>query len=127
MKTIAFIDSENATRELYAHLLEAAGYRVLQATTASYGMWLCREAGPDLIITTRAPVDAELEEGDYGEALRRMAGSTPVIVLSHGDNAGEEASLTPHRYVELMEAVRTELASRASGQTGADAASSSPL
>ncbi len=100
MIRIAFIDSENTVRELYAHLLEAAGYQVLQATTAQYGMWLCREKRPDLIVTTRDPVDAELEDGGYVETLREIAGETPVVVVSHDRSTG---------YVDLVRAIQRAL------------------
>lgn len=100
MIRIAFIDSQNTVRELYAHLLEAAGYQVLQATTAQYAMWLCREKRPDLIVTTPDPVDADLEEGGYVETLREIAGETPVVVMPHDRSTG---------YLDLVSAIQRAL------------------
>ncbi len=115
MTKIVFIDSENTVRELYSHLLEAAGYRVFQATTAQYGMWLCEECEPDLIITSRNPVDAELEHGYFIDVLRGKAGRTPVVIVSHAKPAeatsldGTDSPAEPSRYLELMNAIHCAL------------------
>jgi DNA-binding NtrC family response regulator len=115
MTKIVYIDSENGVRELYSQLLEAAGYRVYQATTAQYGMWLCEECEPDLIVTTRDPVDAELEDREFIDVLRGRAGRTPVVTISHEDSipgsvAGAGNGQTDaHRYLELMDAIHRAL------------------
>lgn len=110
MTKIVFIDSVNGTRELYSQLLDAAGYRVFQATTAQYGMWLCSECGPDIIITTRNPVDAEIEGDDFVAALRERAGETPVLVVSHQDEGAVLAQDSDsHRYLDLMNAIHRVL------------------
>ena len=134
MIKIAFIDSDNSTRELYAHLLEAAGYQVMQATTAQYGLWLCRESHPDLIITTRDPVDAELEQDDFVRVLRRVAGPTPIVVVSHGKGArftnGYGNGAESRNYLEMMSAIHraldevSETAAVSTSQNGVSAMSS---
>ena len=110
MTKIVFIDSTNGTRELYSQLLDAAGYRVYQATTAQYGMWLCSECDPDLIITTRDPVDAEVDGNDFVATLRQRAGQTPVLVVSHReDGEALAAGSESHRYLDLMNAIHRAL------------------
>jgi DNA-binding NtrC family response regulator len=115
MTKIVYIDSENSIRESYAHLLEAVGYQVLQATTAQYGMWLCREFKPDLIITTRDPVDAEQEDPEFVDSLRGIVDRTPIVVVTHGPGGERNASAVaerqsePHNYLELMNAIRKAL------------------
>ena len=134
MTKIVYIDSENTVRETYAHLLEAGGYQVLQATTAQYGKWLCQECHPDLVITTRNPVDAELEDGEFVNVLRGVAGRAPVVVVTHRNGSERKSTLRdehsdPHSYVELMNAIHKALddgigeLTIGAGQTGATAAS----
>jgi DNA-binding NtrC family response regulator len=110
MTKIVFIDSVNGARELYSQLLDAAGYRVYQATTAQYGLWLCAQCSPDLIITTRDPVDAEIEGDDFVAALRERSGRTPVLVVSHRNGVGGYAEESDsHRYLELMNEIHRVL------------------
>jgi len=102
MALIVYIDSDNRTREAFAQRLESAGHKVLQAVTGPFGLELCHEFTPDLVITTPEPIDAEMEEPDYLTNLARCAPDTPVIVLMEDDGTRGGELSTPPEYCVLL-------------------------
>lgn len=93
MPVIVYIDSENAIRETFAQLLEAGGYRVLQAVTGPYGVEMCREFHPDVVVTTLNPIDAIHEGPDFLAVLREAAPKAAIITV--GDNSSGFGRLRP--------------------------------
>ncbi len=123
MALVVYIDSENPVRESFSALLEAGGYKVLQAVTGPYGMDLCREFRPDVIITTLNPIDADHVGQGFVEALREAAPDTPIITLCHdtdwkrrlqAERSGASLHLTkPISFTDLAYAIRSLEAERA--------------
>jgi CheY-like chemotaxis protein len=87
---ILIIEDNPLNMELAADLLEAAGYGVLQATTAERGIQLARSLLPDLIL-----MDTSLPGMDGLEATKilKADGNTqhiPVISLTANAMKGDE-------------------------------------
>lgn len=80
---VLVIDDEETIRELLAEFLALRGYEVAQAGTAVAGLTAARERSPDVVL-----LDLNLPGSMSGvEALRTLARSTPVIVVSGTQDA----------------------------------------
>ncbi len=81
--TLVIIDDEPLIRKVLRHHFERKGYRVLEASTASEGIHLVREDGPDVIL-----LDLKLPDLDGLAALDRIKGSQPdvavIVLTAHG-------------------------------------------
>jgi DNA-binding NtrC family response regulator len=78
--TLLIIDDEPLIRKSLRHHFERKGYRVLDAASASQGLHLTQEEGPDVIL-----LDLKLPDLDGLTALERIKGIQPdaaVIVLT---------------------------------------------
>jgi CheY-like chemotaxis protein len=79
---VLIVDDNERNARLVRDVLEAAGMSTLSAATASEGLALAREHGPDLVL-----LDLRLPDLDGAEAARRLhAGEAtadiPVVALS---------------------------------------------
>ncbi len=78
--TLLIIDDEPLIRKSLRHHFERKGYRVLDAASASQGLQLTQEEGPDAIL-----LDLKLPDMDGLTALERIKGIQPdaaIIVLT---------------------------------------------
>lgn len=117
MALIVYIDSENAVREPLSLLLEAGGYKVLQAVTGPYGVDMCREFSPDVIVTTLTPIDAEHLGPDFLAVLQEASPGTPIVTVgsdrdwterTRAQRSGAALHLTkPLSFTDLAYAVRS--------------------
>ena len=87
---ILIVEDNPLNMELAADLLNAAGYEVLQATTAERGILLARSVLPDLIL-----MDTSLPGMDGLEATRILKGDPstediPVVSLTANAMKGDE-------------------------------------
>ena len=111
---ILFIEDEDNIRAFVSALLEANGYRVIEAISYAEGMTLYRSHVPDLII-----LDLGLPDADGSNLLSdiRQEDALPVIVLSARNDEGEKVRLLdlgandyitkPFGSAELLARVRT--------------------
>jgi CheY-like chemotaxis protein len=79
---ILVVDDEDALRDVVCEMLEALGYRTLQANCADDAMRVLDEISPDLVLT-----DIMMPNADGFTLIRRMRSnnalaSIPIIVLS---------------------------------------------
>jgi len=86
---VLVVEDNDKNMKLFSDILEAKGYRSLQATSGEQAVELAAEHSPDLIL-----MDVQLPGIDGVEALRRIrdnehAAAIPVIALTaqamHGD------------------------------------------
>ncbi|MBN9559690.1 MAG: response regulator [Alphaproteobacteria bacterium] len=84
---ILVIDDEPQIHRFLRPALEAAGYRVEQATDAANGLRLAASRAPEVIL-----LDLGLPDLDGQEVLRRLRGfsAVPAIVLSARDREAEK-------------------------------------
>lgn len=81
-RVILVVDDEDALRDVVCEMLEALGYRTLQANGADDALLLMRENPPDLVLT-----DIMMPNADGFTLIRRMRSnealaSIPIVVLS---------------------------------------------
>jgi two-component system cell cycle response regulator DivK len=79
---VLIVDDNEPNARLARDVLEAAGVSTLSAATASEGLALAREHGPDLVL-----LDLRLPDLDGAEAARRLraeeaTAQIPVVALS---------------------------------------------
>ena len=113
---ILVVEDNEKNMKLFRDVLQATGYRTLEATSGIRAVELATEHGPDLVL-----MDIQLPDVDGVETLRRLrvddrTASIPIVALTaqamHGDrerflNAGFDGYLSkPVDVVELVRAVR---------------------
>ena len=69
MTTVLVVDDNAMNRKLAGDVLEAAGFRTVEAATAAEGIALATEHGPDVIL-----LDLRLPDMPGVEVARRLAG-----------------------------------------------------
>lgn len=92
-ETILVVDDEPGVRRFLRAVLEAAGYRVLEAADGRQAVETSRASAPDLVVT-----DLVMPEHEGIEAirqLRRQAPETPIIAIS-GMAQGHYLRLAEH-------------------------------
>lgn len=120
MKKILIIDDDDDIRQLLRHLLEEAGYHVLEAANGAMGVQLAEEEHPQLLI-----VDMLMPEKEGLETIaeiRSRLENVKIIAISGGGRAGNMSSLEmakkiganktlskPFRAAELWKAVNSLL------------------
>ena len=78
--TILVVEDNEKNMKLFRDVLQAAGYRTLEATTGGQAVVLATEHAPDLVL-----MDIQLPDIDGVEALGRLRGSdrtSPIPVLA---------------------------------------------
>ena len=115
-RQILVVEDNERNMKLVRELLEATGYRVIEAATGSQALDLARERRPDLVL-----MDIRLPDIDGVEALSRLraddrTASIPVLAVTaqamQGDRerclaAGFDGYLSkPVDVAELIQAVR---------------------
>jgi two-component system cell cycle response regulator DivK len=113
---ILVVEDNEKSMKLVRDVLQATGYRTLEATTGRQGVELAAEHAPDLVL-----MDIQLPEADGVEALRRLrederTAAIPVLAVTaqamHGDReqflaAGFDGYISkPVDLVELLATVR---------------------
>jgi two-component system cell cycle response regulator DivK len=113
---ILVVEDNQKNMKLFRDVLQAAGYRTLEATTGARAVELATEHEPDLVL-----MDIQLPDIDGVEALRRLRANartapTPVLALTaqamEGDRerflvAGFDGYVSkPVDIVELVATVR---------------------
>jgi two-component system cell cycle response regulator DivK len=113
---VLVVEDNEKNMKLLRDVLQATGYRVLEATTGGRAVELAAEHGPELVL-----MDIQLPDIDGVEALSRLrsderTASIPVLALTaqamHGDRerflaAGFDGYLSkPANIVELVATVR---------------------
>ncbi len=119
---ILLVEDNEKNLKLVRDVLQATGYRTLEATTGGQGVALALEHGPDLVL-----MDVRLPDMDGVEALSRLranerTASIPVLAVTaqamHGDRerflaAGfDDHVAKPVNIDELLETVRQHCDSR---------------
>ncbi len=114
--SILIIDDEPQIHRFLRPALEAAGYRVERAVTASEGLRLAASRAPDAVL-----LDLGLPDVDGHDALARLRAfsKVPVIVLSARDSESEKITALdggaddyvekPFAVGELLARIRTAL------------------
>jgi two-component system cell cycle response regulator DivK len=120
---VLVVEDNEKNMKLFRDVLQATGYRTLEATTGGRAVELATERVPDLVL-----MDVQLPDIDGVEALSRLraderTSSIPVLALTaqamHGDRerflgAGFDGYLSkPVDVVELVGAVRRHCERRA--------------
>jgi len=115
---VLIVEDNEKNTKLFRDVLQATGYRTLEAETAEAGIELAREHAPALVL-----MDVQLPGIDGVEALRRLraderTGTIPVLALTaqamHGDRdrfveAGFDGYLSkPVDVAALIAAVREQ-------------------
>lgn len=118
-KRILLVDDDEVVREFVAHILESAGYEVLQAASATEAIRTALESHPHMIV-----VDVVMDGGDGYSALDRLrkeplTAQTPVVLMTasadlagmrHGMNLGADDYLPKPLSAEaLLQCVSTQL------------------
>lgn len=113
---ILVVEDNEKSMKLFRDVLQATGYRTLEATTGSHAVELAGEHSPDLVL-----MDIQLPDVDGVEALNRLradvrTASIPVLALTaqamRGDrerflDAGFDDYISkPVNIVELVATVR---------------------
>jgi two-component system, cell cycle response regulator DivK len=113
---ILVVEDNEKSMKLFRDVLQATGYRTLEATTGRQALELAIEHAPDLVL-----MDIRLPDIDGVEALRRLrtdgrTASIPVLAVTaqamHGDRerfiaAGFDGYISkPVNVVELVGTVR---------------------
>jgi len=94
-KTILYVDDYADNRRLIQHILEAAGYVVIQAGDGGEALQLMESTRPDLaLIDLHLP---DVNGYELGARLRALPGcrSMPIISITAGDHDREAAASTP--------------------------------
>ena len=80
-RTVLYVEDDPDFREAVTTIMEAGGYRVLQASSGEEGLHLYREEKPDVIL-----LDLMMEEVDAGmnlvKELRASGEDVPILVLT---------------------------------------------
>ena len=111
---VLVVEDNEKNMKLFRDVLQASGYRLLEATTGDRAMALAAEHQPNLVL-----MDIQLPDLDGVEALGRLradarTASIPVVALTaqamHGDrerflDAGFDAYIS--KPVDVLEFVRT--------------------
>ena len=111
---VLIVEDNEKNMKLFRDVLEASGYRLLEATTGEQAMELAVEQQPNLVL-----MDIQLPDIDGVDALGRLradarTASIPVVALTaqamHGDrerflDAGFDAYIS--KPVDILEFVRT--------------------
>ena len=111
---VLVVEDNEKNMKLFRDVLEASGYRLLEATTGERAMALAAEHQPNLVL-----MDIQLPDIDGVEALGRLradarTASIPVVALTaqamHGDrerflDAGFDAYIS--KPVDVVEFVKT--------------------
>ena len=111
---VLVVEDNEKNMKLFRDVLQASGYRLLEATTGERAMELAAEHQPNLVL-----MDIQLPDIDGVEALGRLradarTASIPVVALTaqamHGDrerflDAGFDAYIS--KPVDIVEFVRT--------------------
>ena len=111
---ILVVEDNEKNMKLFRDVLEASGYRLLEATTGEQAMELAVEQQPNLVL-----MDIQLPDIDGVDALGRLradarTASIPVVALTaqamHGDrerflDAGFDAYIS--KPVDIVEFVKT--------------------
>jgi two-component system, cell cycle response regulator DivK len=120
---VLVVEDNEKSMKLFRDVLQATGYRTVEATTGAEAVELAAEHGPDLVL-----MDIQLPDLDGAEALSRLradvrTASIPVLALTaqamHGDRerflaAGFDGYLSkPVNVVELVDVVRRHCDSQA--------------
>ncbi len=120
---VLVVEDNEKNMKLFRDVLQATGYRTLEATTGEQAVELATEHAPDLVL-----MDIQLPDIDGVEALRRLraderTASIPVLALTaqamHGDRerflaAGFDGYVSkPVNIVELVGTVRQHCDGRA--------------
>jgi two-component system, OmpR family, KDP operon response regulator KdpE len=90
-RTVLIIDSDKASRRLVRAILEAEGYRVIEAKDSAIGIDRATDGGPDIII-----LEIALADSDGLVVLQRLRqwSRAPVLVLSEkADDTTKVAAL----------------------------------
>jgi two-component system, cell cycle response regulator DivK len=79
---VLVVEDNERNMKLFCHVLEASGYRTLEATTGEQAVQLAIEHGPNLVL-----MDIQLPDIDGLEALDRVrtderSASIPVLALT---------------------------------------------
>jgi two-component system cell cycle response regulator DivK len=113
---VLVVEDNDRNMKLFRDVLQAKGYRTLEATTAARAIELAVEHAPDLVL-----MDIQLPDLDGSEALSRLraderTASIPVLALTaqamHGDRerflaAGFDGYMPkPVNVLELLGTVR---------------------
>lgn len=91
MARILVADDEESIRSLLRHILECAGYEVVDAENGQVALEKCREQRPDLVLTDI--VMPEMEGIGFMLQLRREYPGLKVIAMSGGGRIGPETYL----------------------------------
>jgi two-component system cell cycle response regulator DivK len=111
---VLVVEDNEKNMKLFRDVLQASGYRLLEATTGEQAMALAAEHQPNLVL-----MDIQLPDIDGVEALGRLradarTASIPVVALTaqamHGDrerflDAGFDAYIS--KPVDVLEFVKT--------------------
>ena len=111
---VLVVEDNEKNMKLFRDVLEASGYRLLEATTGEQAMELAAEQQPNLVL-----MDIQLPDLDGVDALGRLradarTASIPVVALTaqamHGDrerflDVGFDAYIS--KPVDIVEFVRT--------------------
>jgi two-component system, cell cycle response regulator DivK len=113
---VLVVEDNEKSMKLFRDVLQATGYRTVEATTGAEAVELAAEHGPDLVL-----MDIQLPDLDGAEALSRLradarTASIPVLALTaqamQGDRerflaAGFDGYISkPVNVVELLGSVR---------------------
>jgi two-component system, cell cycle response regulator DivK len=113
---VLVVEDNEKSMKLFRDVLQATGYRTVEATTGAEAVELAAEHGPDLVL-----MDIQLPDLDGAEALSRLradvrTASIPVLALTaqamHGDRerflaAGFDGYISkPVSVVEFLGSVR---------------------
>ncbi len=119
---VLVVEDNEKNMKLFRDVLQASGYRLLEATTGERAMALAAEHQPNLVL-----MDIQLPDIDGVEALGRLradarTASIPVVALTaqamHGDrerflDAGFDAYISkPVDVVEFVKTVKAALRRR---------------
>jgi len=120
MQRIMVIDDEPSIRRSLGIILSRSGYRAFEAPDGLEGLRLCREHGPDLVIT-----DIHMPGVDGIETIAGLHAwrpGLPIIAMSGGDQSAKLGLLAsagvmgavstlrkPFTVAEVLEAVRIAL------------------
>jgi two-component system cell cycle response regulator DivK len=86
---VLVVEDNDKNMKLFRDVLQATGYRTLEATTGEDALALAAEHGPDLVL-----MDSQLPGIDGVETLRRLRADertvdTPVVALTAQAMAGD--------------------------------------
>jgi two-component system cell cycle response regulator DivK len=123
---VLIVEDNETSMKLFRDVLQATGYRTLQATTGRQALELVLEHGPQLVL-----MDIQLPDIDGVEALRRLrahtrTASVAVLALTaqamHGDRerflaAGFDGYIAkPVDVLHLVDVVRQHCGERGHGR-----------